>query len=99
MSRARTAAQVAAAPRLVLHIDRLVLHGVDRGAAGPLSDALRTALHGTLQQALADPAALATLAAGLRQGHPHLHAGPAAANGSALGQALAGALLRGSPMP
>ena len=77
--------------RIVLHIDRLVLRGVERGDAGALAAALR----GALQEQLADPAAAAGLVAGpaaaLLRAAPVTLApgGDAAVHGRAIGQAIA----------
>lgn len=72
-------------PRIVLHIDRLVLRGVDRGDAVAVSDALQAQLR--VQLAAHGIAALAAFAAA-----PRLQAGqvrvPHGGGGSALGQAV-----------
>ena len=72
-------------PRIVLHIDRLLLHGVDRADAAAVSEALQAALRAQL--AAQGIAALATHAAATR-----LHAGrvpvPQGGGAAALGQAV-----------
>lgn len=83
--------------RIVLHIDRLVLRGIDPAD----TPALAAALYDALAQQLAAPGAAAVLpslpaAARLRAGRVTLAAdGDAGAHGQALGQAVARLLMPG----
>lgn len=80
--------------RIVLHIDRLVLRGVDRGDA----EAVATALRGELQAWLAQPGAVQALATrgeqpGWPAGSATLPTGASASTaslGRAVAQAIAG---------
>lgn len=81
--------------RLILHIDRLVLHGIDRAAAPAIAEQLQA----ELQRRLAEPGAAERLAAG---GHrARLRLGPLAPSresgghpsGYPFGQVIAGGLL------
>jgi hypothetical protein len=85
--------------RVVLHIDRLVLRGIDRGDAASLSAALRTAVGEALQHRLTDPDALAPLSNHLPA--DALRAGLVTASrefrGAALGRAVAHSLFQGDP--
>ena len=84
--------------RVVLHIDRLVLRGIDPADASTLA----AALHDALAQQLAMPGAAAVLpslpaAARLRAGRVALAAdGGASTHGQALGQAVARLLTPGA---
>lgn len=87
---------------LVLHIDRLVLRGIDRADAQVVGEALRTALAAQLQGRLPAAADVAAMADALAQGRPaapvrlQLPTGTgAAAQGRALGTAVAGHLAPG----
>lgn len=79
--------------RLVLHIDRLVLTGIDRHDA----DAVAAGVQTELQRLLAQPGALGALTVG--GDRPRIRAGavPVAhgGNGHAMGQAIAGGIARG----
>ena len=83
-------------PRIVLHIDRLVLRGVDRADAAAVSDALQAALR--VQLAAQGIAALAAHAA-----VPRLRAGrvpvPQGGGGAALGQAVGTRIAAGGMLP
>lgn len=81
--------------RIVLHIDRLVLRGVDRGDAAAVSAALQAEL-----QSLLGPGGAGTLATqrsmdALQAGRVHL---PQGADAPALGRAVA-ARVAGVPGP
>ena len=81
--------------RVVLHIDRLVLRGVERGDAGALAAALRSAL----QERLGGPAAAALAAhpstALLRAQPVRLAPGGGAGNhGQVIGQSVAQSIAR-----
>ncbi|TVO67363.1 hypothetical protein [Denitromonas ohlonensis] len=79
--------------RLVLHIDRLVLTGIDRHDA----DAVAAGVQAELQRLLAQPGALGTLTGG--GDRARIGAGRVAVahggNGYATGQAIAGGIARG----
>ncbi|MCB1938218.1 MAG: hypothetical protein KDE64_03345 [Rhodocyclaceae bacterium] len=79
--------------RLVLHIDRLVLTGIDRHDA----DAVAAGVQAELQRLLAQPGALGALVGG--GDRPRIRAGAVAvahgASGHVMGQAIAGGIARG----
>lgn len=80
-------------PRIVLHIDRLVLRGVERGDAAAVSAALQAELHSLLGV----PGAARALSA--RAGARAVQAGKAAlppgADASTLGRAVASRIVGG----
>ena len=77
--------------RLVLHIDRLVLTGIDRHDA----DAVAAGVQAELQRLLAEPGAAAALADAGPRGRIHAGQVAVAGKGQAMGQALAGGIARG----
>ena len=87
--------------RVVLHIDRLALHGIAPGERSALVSALRAALTQQLSSELTEPTALAALA-GRPVYQPELAAGrasmaaaaPASATGTRLGRQIAKSLMR-----
>ncbi|MFC3284030.1 hypothetical protein [Litchfieldella rifensis] len=79
--------------RLVIHIDKLVLRGIDRSDAAAVSAGVQA----ELQRLLAEPGAASALIAG--GDRYRLKAGPvpsAPAGGRALGQAIAGGIVGGT---
>ena len=80
-------------PRIVLHIDRLVLHGVERGDAAALSAALQVELHSLLGVPGATHAL--TARAGARAVQAGKAALPPGADASALGRAVASRIVGG----
>jgi len=77
--------------RLVLHIDRLVLRGIERADAAVVSAGVRT----ELQRLLAAPDTARALAAGGSKYRVEAGEVRVARGGGALGRAIAGGIARG----
>ncbi|WP_333858703.1 hypothetical protein [Denitromonas sp.] len=79
--------------RIVVHIDKLVLTGIDRKDAAAVSAGVQA----ELQRLLAQPGAVASLAAGGDRARLHTAVGPVAlgAVGQGIGRAIAGGIVPG----
>ena len=91
--------------RIVVHIDRLVLRGIDAGDAAAVSAGVQAGVEAELQRLLAEPGAAAQLASGghrarIRAGAVTLTANSAGGDsgqhmGHHMGEAIAGGIARG----